>query len=115
MPHFPPPPKPVKSEALIAAEHEGKQKLFAYFRGGIGRQTETANKTGLFPSQLSRMARDERVPISMEAAILIEVASHGELQAEVLCPSKAEVLARYKALALAECKARRAAKTKDAA
>lgn len=88
---------------LQAAEVAGKEALRAWFRAGVGRQIETARRTGIAAGNLSRMASDPvGTPIGLEHAVLIEVASEGGLRAEVLCPSRADVLGRLLALRAGE-------------
>lgn len=78
----------------LAAEQAGKAALYNYCRGGIGRQKELAEETGILASILSRLALDPNKPINLEHAVLIDVATNGELPAEVLCPARADVLAK---------------------
>jgi DNA-binding transcriptional regulator YdaS (Cro superfamily) len=98
MPYVAPSPQPTKPQSLILAEQEAREELRAYFKAGKGRQLDIAAKTGLYPSQLSRMSRLANHPISLEAAILIEVATAGALSARKLCPSKANWIDQFLAL-----------------
>lgn len=85
-----------KPAELLAAEHEGQEMLLEFFRGGFRRLRDLHERTGVAEATLSRMARNKH-PISMEVAILIEVATEGELPAEKLCPSMAGVMAQFRA------------------
>ena len=89
--------KEEKSTDLIAAEAAGKEALRMYCRYRQGRATEISNKTGILLSVLSKMANKSN-HINLEAAVLIEAATEGELRADVLCPSRADVLAKLLAL-----------------
>lgn len=83
-----------KSPELIAAEQAGKEALRKYFYSGRARQKEMEEKTGMLSSALSRMANKD-VHINLDAAVMMEVASCGELRAEVLCPERADVLREF--------------------
>lgn len=91
-------PKKRASEIMTpeqeAAQEAGQKALRNYFHGQIGRQKDVAISSGLYASMLSRMACGH-APINLEAAIALEVATKGELRAEVLCPSRADVLGRF--------------------
>jgi DNA-binding transcriptional regulator YdaS (Cro superfamily) len=89
-------PKPVDKK-LVRAEAAGQAKLHEYCRAKHGNQAAIVRKTGIYPATLSRMANG-LIPIPLEAAILIAVATDGALTAEQLCPSKAELLAQFAAL-----------------
>lgn len=93
-----------KSPELVQAELAGKEALRKWFYSGVGRQAEVARRTGMFPGNLSKMARPDGYGIGLEAAVLIEVATEGDLRAEVLCPSRADVLAKLLALRAGESK-----------
>lgn len=84
----------VPTPEQIAAQEAGQKALRDYFHGEIGRQKDVANASGLYASMLSRMACGH-TPINLETAIALEVATKGELRAEVLCPLRAEVLNRF--------------------
>lgn len=101
----PPRNPPLKPQSLILAEQEARDLLNNYFKQGIGRQLALANDTGLFASQLSRMARLENHPISVEAAMRIEVATKGELPAKKLCPAGADLIAQFVAMQMVKSKA----------
>lgn len=81
-------PKPPE---LVAAEAAGKEALRRYCRDRQGRAADIARKTDILPPVLSKMA-NQGTYINLEAAVLIEVATEGELRAEVLCPARADVL-----------------------
>jgi DNA-binding transcriptional regulator YdaS (Cro superfamily) len=95
---------PQKPQSLLVAEQEARDMLQAYFGKHMGVQVELARKTGLFPSQLSRMARLENHPISIEAAMRIEVGSNGELPAKKLCPAGADLIAQFVAMQMVKSK-----------
>lgn len=78
----------------VEAERAGQAALHEYFQSRIGRQKATSEATGIEASLLSRMARGH-MPVSLEYAIALEVASKGALRVEVLCPSRADVLKRF--------------------
>lgn len=81
-----------RSEKMLTPEQRaGQLALHSYFQAGIGRQKKIAAASGIFASTLSSMAHG-RMPITLEAAILIEVASGGAVLAEALCPGRADVL-----------------------
>lgn len=84
---------PPKAPELIAAEARGQAALRAYFDRKIGLQSLLAEATGLHNSSLCRMSR-QQAAISFEDAVLIDIATKGELRAEDLCPSRADLLAR---------------------
>lgn len=93
MPRYITPPPP-KSPELIEAEEAAAYALSAYFSRGFGVQAKLSRDTGIEPSTLSKMGKGTG-PISLEQAILIDVATDGELRAEFLCPSRADLLARF--------------------
>lgn len=78
--------------------------LHEYFQSRIGRQKQTADATGILASTLSGMAHG-RLPISMEAAVRLDVASEGALNAKELCPEDAAVLDKFVRLHACEVKA----------
>lgn len=84
----------VLSPEELAAARAGQAALHEFFQSRIGRQKDVAAASGIAASTLSSMAR-ERAPITMEAAILIEVAAAGAVRAEVLCPSRANVIDKF--------------------
>lgn len=83
-----------KSDELLQAEQDAANALDAYFHSGYGLQAMISRETGLAPPILSRMAKG-RQPIPLEQAILIELASNGELRVETLCPSCAPLLVQF--------------------
>lgn len=85
---------PPKAPALIEAEARGQAALRAYFDRRIGLQKLLAEATGLHQSALCRMSKQE-TPIAFEDAVLIEIATEGELRTEQLCPSRADLLVRF--------------------
>jgi DNA-binding transcriptional regulator YdaS (Cro superfamily) len=64
-------------------------------RNRAGRQAELARISGLLPGTLSNMANHPTHGINLEAAMILEVATSGELPAEALCPSGAKLLERF--------------------
>jgi DNA-binding transcriptional regulator YdaS (Cro superfamily) len=93
MPRYITPPPP-KSQELQQAEQDAAKALAAYFRRDFGIQAQMARDTGLGAAVLSKMSK-MRGPISMEQAILMDLASNGELAAEMLCPSRAKVISQF--------------------
>lgn len=93
MPRHITPPSP-KSPELLQAEQDAAKALAAYFRRDFGIQAQMARETGLGAAALSKMSK-LRGPISMEQAILMDLASNGELSAEMLCPARADVIGRF--------------------
>jgi DNA-binding transcriptional regulator YdaS (Cro superfamily) len=82
-----------KSAELLAAEKAGQEALNEYCRRELGIQAELRRNTGIFASDLSRMCRGRKA-ISFENAVLLDLATNGELPAEVLCPSRAKLIQR---------------------
>jgi DNA-binding transcriptional regulator YdaS (Cro superfamily) len=80
---------------IIRAEKKAQKMLYAYMRQRHGIQQELARETGIKASFLSRLANRDNQVIAMETAILIELASKGELKAELLCPARADVIKRF--------------------
>lgn len=80
-----------KTAELLEAEQAGRVMLNSYTRAKQGNQTVLARKTDLLPGTISKMCSGG-TQISMEAAILIEVATEGALRTEQLCPGRAELL-----------------------
>lgn len=78
---------------LAAAEMRGQLALRAYFNRQIGLQKLLAEATGLHQASLCRMSK-HKAAISFEDAVLIDIATKGELRAEDLCPSRADLLTR---------------------
>lgn len=68
--------------------------LHSYFRGGIGRQKDASAASGILASTLSSMAHG-RVPITLEAAVLLDVATESAVRAQDLCPARADVLDKF--------------------
>lgn len=83
-----------KPEELVQAEQAGQQLLYAYCRAKHGNQAFLMRTTGLITATLSRMQNGD-TPINFEAAMLIEVATKGELPADKLCPSRADLVAQF--------------------
>jgi DNA-binding transcriptional regulator YdaS (Cro superfamily) len=90
---------PVKKTAdLVRAEEKGQKVLYEYCRAKAGVQANLVRATGIYPATISKMSNG-KTPISMDAAILLEVATGGVLKAAILCPARAELFAQFKALA----------------
>lgn len=87
-------PEDILTPEQLEQTRAAAQTLHKYFRAGVGRQRQTAKDSGIFASMLSNMAHG-RSPITLEAAIALELATKGELRAEVLCPVRADVLQRF--------------------
>lgn len=83
------------SPAIVKAEQKAREKLMSYFRREFGLQAEMARKTGIKASFLSRLANRAEHSIPLETAILMELATNGELKAEVMCPSRADMLKQF--------------------
>lgn len=71
---------------------QGKEVLRRYLRDRQGRQATVSQLTGISTPALSKMANMPEYRLSFEAAVLIELATEGELRTEQLCPSRAAVL-----------------------
>lgn len=94
-------PLPEKSVELMQAERAGQLELLAYCRAGVPRsgvQAVLSKETALIPAIISRLANGVTL-IQLDHAIKLEVATQGELQAEILCPSQAAVILKFKQLA----------------
>lgn len=89
---------PETGRAQTPAEQAGKHTLYRYFREFHGCQAQLARATGIHTAVLSKMASLPEYVITLDAAMLMEVATDGELRAEVLCPSRAELIERFVAL-----------------
>lgn len=89
--------RPNRSEAEVMADAAACRKLFMYLREETGRQKRLGDATGIGTAGLSRIANG--APISAETAIVLHVATKGELKAWDLCPSRAELLHQFIALA----------------
>lgn len=87
-------PKPPKPAELVKAEEEACAALREFFSRDLGLQAQMARDTGVSPAILSRMGKGRQC-ISIEHAMLIELASRGELRAEQLCPARADILGRF--------------------
>lgn len=91
---------PAKKPELQQAEQAAAEALHNYFYRGLGVQARMARATGINPSALSKMGYGG--PISLEQAMLIEVASNGELSAAMLCPSRAELIEKFLGIQVAK-------------
>jgi hypothetical protein len=84
--------------ALSVEEVAGKQFLHNWFCSGRARQAETARRSGIAAAALSKIARNAEYPVGLEYAILIEIATDGQVPAHILCPSRSEALERFVAM-----------------
>lgn len=80
---------------LIKAQQRARDILRGYFRSDHGVQAQLARDTGIQASFLSSMAHDDDRPVSLENAILMDVATKGALKAEVLCPARADKIKQF--------------------
>jgi DNA-binding transcriptional regulator YdaS (Cro superfamily) len=83
-----------KSPDTLQAEQEAAEALTVYFERGLGHQAMLVRATGIPAPVLCKMGKG-RYPVSLEQAMLIDLASNGELKAEQLCPSRAALLATF--------------------
>lgn len=88
-------PSAPKSDEILQAEKAAAEALNAYFDSGYGVQAMMVRDTGIPAPVLTKMRKPGNYPISLEHAMLMEMASNGELTAELLCPARAELLARF--------------------
>lgn len=79
-----------KTDEQLAAEDAGREVLQKYC-AERGVQARICRRTNILPSALCRLIKGEN-QIHLEAALLIEMATDGEVRAEVLCPSRAPLL-----------------------
>ena len=86
---------PITGRMQSPDEMAGKEALYLYFRKYHGRQAELARATGIKTAVLSKMAGEPPYIITLDAAMLIELATKGELRADVLCPSRAGLMANW--------------------
>lgn len=84
-----------KPEELVQAEAAGKQLLYNFCRAKHGNQSLLIRTTGLLGPTVSRMANKPEAPINLEAALLMDVATNGELPVEKLCPGRADLIAQF--------------------
>lgn len=83
-----------KAPELEQAEREGQDLLHGYCRAQAKNQKALSDATGMLPATVSRMA-NYHARITFEAAVLIDVATAGQLPAERLCPSRAHLLEQF--------------------
>lgn len=81
---------PEKSPEMLKAEEAGRNSLIRYC-GQRGAHTRLCEQTGIDKGAISRM-KSGRHSISLELAIILEVATGGTLTVETLCPSRAHLL-----------------------
>lgn len=80
-----------KPREQAEAERAGREALRAYCDSRRGVQAALCRKTNILPSQLCRIISGKTV-VTLEAALLLEVATEGAVPAESLCPSRAELM-----------------------
>lgn len=78
---------------MTETDMQGKEILRRYLRDRQGRQATVARRSGISTPVLSKMANQADYRLNFEAAVLIEVATDGELKADQLCPARADALA----------------------
>lgn len=76
--------------AMRKAEEAGRNALRRYCKAR-GAQAALCHQTGIDKGAMSRMISG-RYQISLELAVILEVATEGALRAEVLCPSRAHLV-----------------------
>lgn len=81
-----------KAPAMLEAEERGRVLLVAWCGRKRGRQALLCRLTGIDKGAMSKMCAGEYA-IGFEVAVILEVATCGELAAEKLCPSRADLLA----------------------
>lgn len=86
---------PATDPELRKAERKAQRELRKYIEKEHGRQKQLAADTGIQATFLSRLMNRENQVIAMENAVLIDLATKGELKAEMLCPSRADVIQRF--------------------
>lgn len=84
-----------KSRKLIQAEIDGVAALHSWLGAKPGRATYLAKRTGINTASISRM-KHGFTPITLEAAILIELGTAHALRAEQLCPSMAMLIRMFR-------------------
>lgn len=80
-----------KSDEVLQLEKVAAAALDTYFNSGYGVQAMVARDTGIPAPMLTKM-RKGTYPVGLEQALLLEMASGGELQAGMLCPSRADLI-----------------------
>jgi hypothetical protein len=96
---------PVLGRVPTPEEQIGKTALYRYFREYHGCQAKMSRDTGIHVGVLSKMASYPEYVITLDAAMMIEVATNGELRADVLCPSRADTLAQFLVIRTREAEA----------
>lgn len=86
---------PSSDPKITKAEKKAQQILRDYFWQHRSEQKRIAQETGIKQPFLSRLANKEGQTIALETAMLIEIATNGELRAEALCPARAEVIKKF--------------------
>jgi hypothetical protein len=79
-----------KSPEILKAEEAGRNALIRYC-GQRGAHTRLCEQTGIDKGAITRMKTGGQ-GISLELAIILEVATAGALTIEILCPSRAHLL-----------------------
>lgn len=81
-----------KTADELAADERGRLVLVTWCGKKRGRQALLCRKTGIDKGAMSKMCKGEYA-IGLEVALIIDVATRGDLPAETLCPSRAHLLA----------------------
>lgn len=89
-----------KDADLMRAEKSAQVALYQYFRQRHGMQKEVSDRSGIVAPLLSQLANRPGQTIAMEAAIKLDLATDGQLKAEMLCPSEAKVIEKFLAARL---------------
>jgi DNA-binding transcriptional regulator YdaS (Cro superfamily) len=75
----------------VEAVQAGKAALRDYCEAERGRAARVARRTGILPPVLSKMIHSPNYSITLETAVMLEIATEGALSVEVLCPLRADV------------------------
>lgn len=81
-----------KSHKQTEADMAGKEALRAYLDRERGNYVRMARDTGISIAVISKMVNRPTYIITLDAALLMELATQGELTVDVLCPSRAELV-----------------------
>lgn len=81
----------VKIDTMMDKEERGRRALAEYCWKWRGRALSLSRLSGIHPTAICKMCKGP-YPISLEAAVALEVATEGELKATALCPSRAQLL-----------------------
>lgn len=81
-----------KSHVPTELELAGKAAMRAYLDRTRGNYTRMARDTGISLAVISKMVNRPDYIITLDAALMMELATDGELTVDVLCPSRAELV-----------------------